>query len=88
MSTLSLPNAAMPAAALAAADIGAADELFSLPAWLYRSEAFAEDLPLPAAPLPALAEVSAPRRRHLSGLLYLATLVMAVAASLPGAITA
>jgi len=91
MSTMSLPTAAQPAAALTAArgaDALSSDELFSLPAWLYRSEAFAEDLP-PAAPVPsAAAEVAAPRRLARPAFLYLATLVLAVAASLPGAISA
>ncbi|HSW07983.1 hypothetical protein [Aquabacterium sp.] len=62
------------------------DELFSLPDWLYRSEAFAEDLP-GGAPLAAVAVAQSPRRVRLSsGALYLATLALAVASSVPTAL--
>lgn len=89
MTTLSLAVTASPATALAD-DRVAGDELFSLPAWLYRSEAFAEDLPGAAAALAAAPEATAPRasRRGLPTVLYLATLMLAVAASVPGAISA
>lgn len=63
----------------------AADECFGLPDWLYRSEAFAEDLPGTEAPMPLPAQAQRPRRsqRLGSGALYLATLVLALASTVP-----
>lgn len=64
-----------------------ADEVFSLPDWLYRSEAFAEDLggcELQAMPAPA----QRPSWRLSSAVLYLATLGLALAASVPTALIA
>jgi hypothetical protein len=67
------------------------DEQFSRPDWLYRSEAFAEDL---AADAPLAVAAAQPGRqgRELgsqslsSGALYLATLVLAIASSVPSAL--
>lgn len=66
------------------------ESLGGLPAWVYRSEAFAEDLPLvaPVNPVPAqppLARQPAPRA---PGALYLATLAVALASTVPMALMA
>lgn len=65
----------------------AADTLASLPAWLYRSEAFAEDLPMVEAPRRAApAPQPAAGSARASGLLYLATLGLALASIVPTAL--
>ncbi len=65
-----------------------AAELLALPVWLYRSEAFAEDLPVSE---PVVCGLPAGGHRPSgsglrSGALYLATLALAVAASVPSAL--
>ncbi|WP_395702677.1 hypothetical protein [Aquabacterium sp.] len=82
--TLTLPPAA-------AQDRDEAAELLAMPAWLYRSEAFAEDLPaaepLWRGPAPMGRPRAAQRAAGLrSGALYLATLALALAASVPSAL--
>jgi len=66
----------------------ACDESFGLPEWLYRSEAFAEDLAGALAAAPVAHELPAPRRlqRHASAALYLATLGLALVCSVPSAL--
>lgn len=62
-----------------------ADDMFGLPDWLYRSEAFAEDLSgneLLALP----PQVQPPKRQLFSAALYLATLGLALACSVPTAL--
>ena len=80
-STLSLQSSA--AMSDAACRTTAGDDAFRLPDWLYRSEAFAEDLS--GSELLALPQVQRPARGLPSAALYLATLGLAVAASLPTA---
>lgn len=80
--TLTLPPAA-------AQDRNEAVELLAMPAWLYRSEAFAEDLPasepLTRGGASATRSPDGARSRLRSGALYLATLALALAASVPSA---
>ncbi|MBI5254985.1 MAG: hypothetical protein HY855_00690 [Burkholderiales bacterium] len=63
---------------------GAEDDT-ALPAWVYRSEAFAEDLPRALAPVevPTPRGTPAQRRWRLPGALYFATLALAVLATVP-----
>lgn len=62
---------------------GCTEDDLGLPGWLYRSEAFAEDLQGDADPLSI-----APRglRGLLSAVLYPATVLLAVLATLPSAL--
>lgn len=86
--SLPTPTAVNPAAASLARE-HAVDDLFSLPDWLYRSEAFAEDLPGVVAPQAAKVTPEKARRGlRLPGALYLATLALAVVASVPGTLIA
>lgn len=80
MSTALLTKPALPVEHATGAD----DDL-ALPAWLYRSEAFAEDLPRTMAPIhvPAPAPATRMRRWRLPGALYVATLALAVLATVP-----
>jgi hypothetical protein len=74
----------MPAPVEFDAASGLTEDDLGLPGWLYRSEAFAEDLQGDLDPLS-----SAPRslRGLLSAVLYPATVVLAVLATLPSALT-
>ena len=75
----------MPPAVEFDAASGLTEDDLGLPGWLYRSEAFAEDLQADLDPL-----ASAPgglRGRLLSAVLYPATVVLAVLATLPSALT-
>lgn len=74
----------MPAPVSFDAALGCTEDDLGLPGWLYRSEAFAEDLqadtdPLAAAPMGL--------RRLFPALLYPATVALAVLATLPSALT-
>jgi hypothetical protein len=81
-STLSLQSST--AMSDAACRHAAGDDVFGLPDWIYRSEAFAEDLS--GSELLALPpQVQRPARGLPSAALYLATLGLAVAASVPTA---
>jgi hypothetical protein len=77
----------MPAPVEFDAASGLTEDDLGLPGWLYRSEAFAEDLQGDLDPL-----ASAPRglrglRGLFSAVLYPATVVLAVLATLPSALT-
>jgi hypothetical protein len=74
----------MPAPVEFDAASGLTEDDLGLPGWLYRSEAFAEDLQADLDPL-----ASAPRglRGLFSAVLYPATVVLAVLATLPSALT-
>jgi hypothetical protein len=73
----------MPATVEFDAASGCTEDDLGLPGWLYRSEAFAEDLQGDADPLSI-----APRglRGLLSAVLYPATVLLAVLATLPSAL--
>lgn len=78
-STLSIQSPAMSEAARRNA---AGDDVISLPDWLYRSEAFAEDLAgTELMGLPP--QVQRPARGLSSAALYLATLGLALASIVP-----
>lgn len=66
------------------------ESLGGLPAWVYRSEAFAEDLPLvaPVNPLPGQVPLVGQPAPRASGALYLATLAVALASTVPMALLA
>jgi hypothetical protein len=74
----------MPAPVEFDAASGLTEDDLGLPGWLYRSEAFAEDLQGDLDPL-----ASAPRglRGLFSAVLYPATVALAVLATLPSALT-